>query len=632
MKTMKLLWCVWLCCCAWTVRASGNFTGIPLAAEGAWCWFADPRALHYENESGTINASYVGYIDVHGNIRAVQVDFLTGERSEVLVRSAFQPDDHNNPTFLVLPDERVLIIYSRHTDEAAFYYRVSRKPGDITMLGEEKRIATNHNTTYPSPFILSDDPGHFYLCWRGLGWHPTIARFTLPDELDDVEADWGPYQMVQSTGARPYAKYCSNGKDKIYVAYTTGHPDNEYPNWLYFNVVDLQARRDADGRVAVSPVLMDVNGKELSVIADGKFEVGKTDGYLQRFPATVVDAPEGMRDWVWQLHVGQDGMPAVAMVRIDETKRKHAYYYARWTGTEWRKSLLAEAAGPFHSSPTEYCYGGGAAIDPAHPETVYLSLPTDGAQGKAVHEIWKYTLDGDGNVAEKTQLTKDSERNNVRPFILPDSENSPLRVAWMRGDYQYWMVNRHYPKGYPTMICSDWCKAQPRSWDAPKYRADFAGKRMEPGDYESIALPKGKGFTICLELSLDSAVYGGTLLRGGNWAYGISRARAYPYILAGGERHASTNRLYTSDGWARHSTGTHGDSWLEPLERLVVTLVYDGKMLTAYRNGLIDQRVEPVGLQGREIRIGGYAGTLGRVAVYGCALSQDEVCAVLGGW
>ena len=169
MKTMKLLCCVWLCCCAWTVRASGNFTGAPLAAEGAWCWFADPRALHYENESGTINASYVGYIDVHGNIRAVQVDFLTGERSEVLVRSAFQPDDHNNPTFLVLPDERVLIIYSRHTDEAAFYYRVSRKPGDITMLGEEKRIATDHNTTYPSPFILSDDPGHFYLCWRGLG-------------------------------------------------------------------------------------------------------------------------------------------------------------------------------------------------------------------------------------------------------------------------------------------------------------------------------------------------------------------------------------------------------------------------------------------------------------------------------
>ena len=26
-----------------------------VTSEGAWCWFADPRALHYENEKGTIN-------------------------------------------------------------------------------------------------------------------------------------------------------------------------------------------------------------------------------------------------------------------------------------------------------------------------------------------------------------------------------------------------------------------------------------------------------------------------------------------------------------------------------------------------------------------------------------------------
>ena len=39
--------------------------GYPVTAEGAWCWFADPRALHYENESGTINKTYIGYIDIH---------------------------------------------------------------------------------------------------------------------------------------------------------------------------------------------------------------------------------------------------------------------------------------------------------------------------------------------------------------------------------------------------------------------------------------------------------------------------------------------------------------------------------------------------------------------------------------
>ena len=214
-------------------NAENNPTGggYQVAAEGAWCWFADPRALHYENKEGTINKTYIGYIDIHGNIKAMQYDFQKKEQEEVLIRSYFQPDDHNNPTFLVLPDERIMIFYSRHTDEPCFYYRVSRIPGDITTLGEEKRIETKNNTTYPSPFILSDDPEHIYLCWRGIGWHPTIAKLSLPDDKDEVDVVWGPYQIVQSTGARPYAKYMSNGKDKIYLTYTTGHPDNELPNY-----------------------------------------------------------------------------------------------------------------------------------------------------------------------------------------------------------------------------------------------------------------------------------------------------------------------------------------------------------------------------------------------------------------
>ena len=37
-----------------------DFKSNVVAQEGAWCWFADPRATHYENADGTINASYIG--------------------------------------------------------------------------------------------------------------------------------------------------------------------------------------------------------------------------------------------------------------------------------------------------------------------------------------------------------------------------------------------------------------------------------------------------------------------------------------------------------------------------------------------------------------------------------------------
>ena len=110
-----------------TASAQTNkaYQGHTIAKEGAWCWFADPRALHYENKKNKINSTYFGYIDCHGNIKATQIDHRKKTRQEVLVRSWFQPDDHDNPAFLVLPDERIMIIYSRHTDEACFYYRIT---------------------------------------------------------------------------------------------------------------------------------------------------------------------------------------------------------------------------------------------------------------------------------------------------------------------------------------------------------------------------------------------------------------------------------------------------------------------------------------------------------------------------
>ena len=303
-----------------------------VADEGAWCWFADPRAVHYENPSGTINATYIGYIDVHGNVKATQYDWLKQRKTEVLIRSYFQPDDHNNPTFIVLPDERVMIFYTRHTDEPKIWYRISKKPGDITQLGDEKYLATANNTTYPSPFILSDDPQHIYLCWRGINWHPTIARLTMPDANDNCSFDFGPKQIVQSTGARPYAKYQSNGRDKIYVSYTTGHPDNEMPDWLYFNVIDINKGN--------GPILRDLNGKQLSIINNGVFNVSKTDSYASSYPATIVDKSANIRNWVWQIALDKEEHPVVAYPHIDDAKTTHVYWYARWNGSSWNMGAV----------------------------------------------------------------------------------------------------------------------------------------------------------------------------------------------------------------------------------------------------------------------------------------------------
>ena len=568
-----------------SAAAQDIYSGTVVAEEGAWCWFADPRALHYENAAGTINATYIGYIDVHGNVKATQYDWVKQRKTDILIRSYFQPDDHNNPTFVVLPDERVMIFYTRHTDEAKIWYRISKKAGDISYLGEEKYLATANNTTYPSPFILSDDPDHIYLCWRGIGWHPTIARITMPDEDDYCSFDFGPKQIVQSlngaSGVRPYAKYQSNGKDKIYLSYTSTHPDNEGTNWLYFNVIDIN---NGNG-----PILRDIKGTELKKVADGPFNVNKTDSYASSYPYTIVDKTSDIRNWVWQVALDKDENPVIAFPHIDGGKTNHWYWYGRWTGTEWKRVTVSSAGHAFHQNwnSTERCYSGGMSLDPDNINDLYLSIPTkDGAYDRdGVYEIWKYTIADDGTVSAGEQITRNSTKNNFRPYVIPGSKNSPMRLGWVNGDYYYWMVNKNYPKGYPTDIRCDY------AWQEELTKEDEEAPRTD-----CWCLDKNK--TLSLAFAMNASKYdSSTLFTLGNMTYSLD-ADCYPVITIGNATFRSQNRLLTSDDWATGSTGTSGDNHPTKLTTWVLTLTYDGQVLTTYRNGLVDQVIETTELEG----------------------------------
>ncbi|MDR1555464.1 MAG: BNR repeat-containing protein [Tannerellaceae bacterium] len=609
----------------WNSKAfipDGGESGYTLTEEGAWCWFADPRAIHYENLSGTINKTYVGYIDVHGNIKAMQYDFLTGEKEEVLIRSYFQPDDHNNPTFLILPgDERVMVFYSRHTDESCFYYRVSELPGDITSLGKEYRLETDHPTTYPSPFILSDDPTHIYLCWRGIQWHPTIARLTMPDDEGRSRFDWGPKQMLRYTvdgthpyrGSRPYAKYTSNGKDKIYMTYTTTHPDNENPNWVYFNYIHIPASGDTS---EIS--LTDVKGETLSRIGKEVHCIQKSPDYLAAHPQAVVDHPDSHRDWVWEVAADGQENPVIALARINETKDSHDYYYAKWTGKAWGLTFLTNAGGSFHQTPgIEACYSGGMSIDKDYPDILYCSVPVDAASGR-VYEIKKYTIGKEGSVISTEQITRNSAKNNVRPYVLPGSGKNPLRLVWMHGDYYDWIVSSSRPQGYPTAIHGDYClpagPVEPeRGWIGSRYPDKVAAEGLS-------------SFSISVSVHLNPDTHGGEMLQLGSVGYGIDKETFRPYVRTGEKYFCSTNKLATSDVWKTRKRATGGE-WYEPetFRSFHLAFVCDSGMLTTYINGLIDQKIAIESLELKELKTDESMIRMDDCRIYDRKITQDEI-------
>lgn len=597
-------------CSARTAEQDTAFEGYEVTPEGAWCWFADPRALRHVSKDGSIDKTYIGYIDIHGSIKATQIDKKTNRRDDVLIRSWFQPDDHNNPTFLILPDERVMVFYSRHTDEPCFYYRVTSKPGDLTTLGDEKIIKTKNNTTYPSPFILSNDPGHIYLCWRGINWHPTIARLLVPDTAGNTNFDWGPYQMVQSTGARPYAKYTSNGKDKIFMAYTTGHPDNEQPNYVYFNTIDINSLK-----------LKDVKGNELSTIQDGPHRVNKSQEYLTAYPDAVVEHSD-FRNWIWEVSVDSLENPCIAMARISPDKNKHDYFRVKWTGGKWEKTFLANAGGHFHQTPDiERCYSGGMAIDKNDDRNIYASVPVNGAN-RTVYEIVKYSVLENGEVKSEP-ITWNSKKNNSRPYFIAGAESSPLYLTWMHGDYYDWIVSDLRPKGYCTAIHSIDNLTGNNLPAIPKPTRE--GRVNSKGATKLISSPMNE-FTILLSLNNINKSLNGTELDFGDFIYGVDCRTSKPYLMIDNSFYGSSNVMGNSDAWTRYQRATDG-KWLAPEMPSSTTLciTYCDGVLRTYINGLMDQSVPVDDVAISNLHPHFPDGVSANYRIYNRQLSQDEI-------
>jgi hypothetical protein len=136
-------------------------------------------------------------------------------------------------------------------------------------------------------------------------------------------------------------------------------------------------------------------------------------------------------------------------------------------------------------------------------------------------------------------------------------------------------------------------------------------------------------FTISMRLSIDHNAYAGEILHIGNLTYGLNGETLKPYLTQGTTTYNSTNLLGTSDVWKSQNRGT-GGQWYTPtrLGYFILTLTYTNGVLTVYRDGLIDQRVE-LTLSGGAVSIGSFAGRVSSLRIWNTAFSQDQAKALV---
>lgn len=391
-----------------------------LVDDGAWCWYADPRAVYHQGAEEKI---YYGYITSKGDVAVGSTDKDLNSESFIL-HEKLQVDDHNVPTFLFLPDGKILTFYTEHNGD--FFIRKSTNPEDISAWGEEQVHSFGLEEiliTYSHPVMLSEEDNRIYVFFRGRNKRdpkkPKVVDwrqyYTYSDDLGET---WAPAQSYLSSDGEynriPYLKVVSDNQSKIHFLFTDSHPKIGFASVYHMYYEDGAFHR-----------------------TDGEF-VQNMDGQLVDLNkiSKLYDAKEGkVRAWIWDVALNKKGNPVVAYAHYP-TVQDHIYRYAYWDGKKWNDKEVVNSGGHITSPEKsgkvlEEHYSGGIVLDHYNPKNIFLSREVDG-----VFEIEKWTLKG--NRWKSQEITNGSTEDNVRPYVIDHYSGKKPMVMWMQGKYEHY--------------------------------------------------------------------------------------------------------------------------------------------------------------------------------------------------
>jgi hypothetical protein len=418
-----------------------------LVADGAWCWFQDPRAVHYHDAH---DRTYVGYVTSTGDIDVIAQDAHTALLTHSVLHPAFQADDHAAPGLVVLPDGRIAVFYSGHAG-SRMYYRISSHSEDITAFGPELTVPTNtpgpKGYTYANPIYLPAEH-RLYLFFRGGDYLPTMTWTTdyvhWATAVDVVVPD-------QLSGqSRPYAKYATNNVDTIAITFTDGHPREVPSNSVYAAIYKAGVLRAPDGTLLS---VLDPTAPHYD--SAGDVAVPHTGAVHTDWLRPSPESPDGNGGLVYD-DTGADGPGWVESMALDSSgaptivystyadPANAPYYYAHWNGLGWTESKIVDAGGTISVDGDEPQYSGGADIDRSDPGTVYLSRDVAPGDGQWEIERW-HTADGGASFGQPDAVTTHSVLKNVRP-VVPWGAPGEISVLWMSGTYAF------YSSAYATQL------------------------------------------------------------------------------------------------------------------------------------------------------------------------------------
>ena len=431
---------------------------------GSWCWFQDQRVIMDTKnpDKPILMTGVVTYgdslSDQRGDIDLYWAQIDPNKKDPLLKRERIelddqlQMDDHASPSFMMRPDGRYLVNWSKHGNDKFIRTKISKNPNDPVSWTETIRTSpSNSGVTYTNPNYLSeanDGKGQIFNGIRSRGFDSNFVisndlgiTWTYGGQILNAKDAW----LEHPDGGRAYVKYAGDGKSKVHLFATDDHPrvnftkdrsaPGPYLNSIYYAYIENWKLHRSDGTV-IDENLFDDDA------------VPPTEMTLLLKDSTVIGGKAMRRGWINDIKVTDEGKPVgVIQFRADDSEEDHRYFYLRQLGGEWHVNFMAFAGDNF-GPINEGDYTGLASVDPSNPNVVFISTSADpvtgtplisSVSGKQQQEIYMGKTTNYGKTWAWAPLTQNSDSDNLRPIVPEWTEGKSL-VLWMQGNYPKFYV------------------------------------------------------------------------------------------------------------------------------------------------------------------------------------------------
>ncbi|WP_139957454.1 BNR-4 repeat-containing protein [Flavicella sediminum] len=396
--------------------------------DGVWTWFNDERAA-FKNDK-----LYTSYVKKDGTTGLSVNNIKTGATigTETILSTWTQKDDHNNAAILLREDGKIMTFFSPHIREKKNYYRTSLVDEPTQQSDWSEQIAQtttndsdNKGATYNNAFQLSAEGNKIYNFMRTNNFNPNWKEY----DASGTPLRNGTDIILFKNGngdTRPYVKYTSNSTDRIDFFFTDGHPrvaDNSLYHCYYKTNNDgTQGKIYQSNGTEIATLQSVIDGVPIQVALVNKIYVFGSDG-------------TSARAWTHSINYDSSGNPVVTyskQLNINEI----TYHYAKWTGTEWNNNLVSDAGKGLYAGEDDYT--GIITTNPYNTNEIFVSTnknPITEFEDNRYEIYSAITADG-GATWSWTEVTKDSDQDNLRPFVPKGISNVDDRVVlWFHGDY-----------------------------------------------------------------------------------------------------------------------------------------------------------------------------------------------------